>query len=48
MKSQAVLIKISRGLFAYQMYLVVRPLPTMQTLLAATRQHSEAKAGQVS
>jgi glycosyltransferase involved in cell wall biosynthesis len=45
MKTQAVLIKISRGLFAYQMYLVIRPRPTMQTLLASTQQHSEAKAG---
>ena len=47
MQTQAVLIKISRGLFAYQMYLVVRPLPTMQTLLTATQQHSEAKAGRI-
>jgi hypothetical protein len=47
MQTQAVLIKISRGLFAYQMYLVVRPLPTMPTLLAATQQHSEAKAGRI-
>ena len=47
MKTQAVLIKISRGLFAYQMYLVIRPRPTMETLLTATEQHSEAKAGQI-
>jgi len=26
---------------------VVRPRPTMQTLLAATEHHSEAKAGQI-
>ncbi|MBI5382527.1 MAG: glycosyltransferase [Opitutae bacterium] len=47
MKVQALLIKLRRGLFAYQMYMVIRPLPTMQTLLTATQQHSEQKAGQV-
>ena len=46
MRLQAGLIRISRGLFAYQMYFVVRPLPTLPTLLAATHAHSQEKARQ--
>ncbi len=44
MKAQGGLIWISRGLFAYQMLLVVRPLPTLPTLLANTHRHSEKKS----
>ena len=44
MGTQRFLIKISRGLFAYQMFMVVKPLPTLDTLLADTHRHSAAKA----
>jgi hypothetical protein len=33
MSLQNVLIRISRGLFAYQMVFIVRPMPTLETLL---------------
>lgn len=36
--------KISRGLFAYQMLFVIRPLPTLDTLFAATHRHSAEKS----
>lgn len=42
MRLQCLLIRIWRGFFAYQIYLVVRPLPTLETLLASARRHSEA------
>ena len=41
------LIRVSRGLFAYQMLVVVRPLPTLETLLARTHRHSDAKASEL-
>lgn len=41
---QKALIKVSRGLFAYQMLMVVRPLPTVETLLASAHRHSASKA----
>ncbi|MDD3179150.1 MAG: bifunctional glycosyltransferase/class I SAM-dependent methyltransferase [Opitutaceae bacterium] len=44
MKVQSVLIKLCRGLFAYQMFMVVKPLPTLETLLDTTHRHSEAKS----
>jgi glycosyltransferase involved in cell wall biosynthesis len=44
MRMQRLGMKVSRGLFAYQMFLVVRPLPTLETLLADTHRHSAAKA----
>ncbi len=44
MKTQGGLIRVSRGLFAYQMLMVVRPLPTLTTLLANTRRHSDKKS----
>jgi hypothetical protein len=40
---QAVLIKLSRGLFAYQMFMVVRPLPTIEKLMDDAHRHSAAK-----
>ena len=40
---QAFLIKISRGLFAYQMFMVVRPLPTIEKLMNDAQRHSAAK-----
>ncbi|MSU22437.1 MAG: glycosyltransferase [Opitutus sp.] len=44
MRIQGLLIKVSRGLFAYQMLMVVRPLPTLETLAAQTRRHSDDKS----
>jgi glycosyltransferase involved in cell wall biosynthesis len=44
MGTQSLLIKISRRLFSYQMLMVVRPLPTLDSLLAETRRHSAVKA----
>jgi hypothetical protein len=44
MRVQVLLMKISRGLFAYQMLMVVRPLPTLETLSAQTRRHSNEKS----
>lgn len=44
MGAQNFLIKISRGLFSYQMLMVVRPLPTVETLLAAAHRHSGEKS----
>ncbi|HEX4653486.1 MAG TPA: bifunctional glycosyltransferase/class I SAM-dependent methyltransferase [Candidatus Udaeobacter sp.] len=44
MKMQLFLIKISRGLFAYQIFMVARPLPTLQTLLTQAHRHTEKKA----
>jgi hypothetical protein len=41
---QAFLIKISRGLFAYQMFMVVRPLPTIEKLMGDAHRHSAAKS----
>lgn len=44
MKMQLFLIKISRGLFAYQIFMVARPLPTLETLLTEAHGHTEKKA----
>lgn len=41
---QGFLIKISRGLFAYQMFMVVRPLPTIEKLMADAHRHSAEKS----
>ena len=47
LRIQVLLIKISRGLFSYQMLMVVRPLPTLATLSLQTRRHSGAKSATV-
>ena len=44
MRLQSLAMKLSRGLFAYQMLMVVRPLPTVDTLLADTHRHSAEKS----
>ena len=44
MGTQSFLIKLSRGLFAYQMFMVVRPLPTIEKLMADAHRHSAAKS----
>ncbi len=44
MQLQSIAMKVSRGLFAYQMLMVVRPLPTVDTLLADTHRHSARKS----
>ena len=44
LRMQVLLIKISRGLFSYQMLMIVRPLPTLATLSAQTRRHSGEKS----
>ncbi len=44
MRAQGLAMKISRGLFAYQMLMIVRPLPTVDTLLADTHRHSAQKS----
>lgn len=44
LKIQLFLIKISRGLFAYQIFMVARPLPTLETLLTEAHGHTEKKA----
>ncbi|MFZ9838606.1 MAG: glycosyltransferase [Opitutaceae bacterium] len=42
---QQALIRLAPGWFAYQLVAEVRPLPTLSTLLEATRRHSAARAG---
>ena len=44
MRMQAMLIRISRGLFAYQMFMVVRPLPTVHTLMQHAQHHTAERA----
>ncbi|MEY2879266.1 MAG: hypothetical protein RLZZ15_1646 [Verrucomicrobiota bacterium] len=44
MAVQSLLIKISRGLFSYQMLMVVRPLPTLEKLMTDAERHSAAKS----
>ena len=44
MRLQGFLIKISRGLFSYQMFMVVRPLPTIEKLMADAQRHSAEKS----
>ena len=41
---QQALIRLAPGWFAYQLLAEVRPLPTLSTLLEATRRHSTARA----
>ena len=41
---QSALIRVSRGLFAYQMLMVVRPLPTLARLMSDAERHSARKA----
>jgi glycosyltransferase involved in cell wall biosynthesis len=43
MRAQSVLLKISRGLFAFQIYMIAKPLPTLPTLLAAAHHHTDAR-----
>jgi len=44
MSMQLFLMKISHGLFAYQVFIVARPLPTLETLMAETHRHTEKMA----
>ena len=44
---QAALIRVSRGLFAYQMLMVVRPLPTLSRLMNEAQKHSARKAAEL-
>jgi SAM-dependent methyltransferase len=44
MRIQAFLMKISQGLFAYQIFVVARPLPTLQTLLAQAERHASERS----
>ena len=44
---QAALIRVSRGLFAYQMLMVVRPLPTLSRLMNEAEKHSARKAAEL-
>jgi hypothetical protein len=44
MKLQMFLMRFSHGLFAYQIFIVARPLPTLETLLAETHRHTEKMA----
>jgi glycosyltransferase involved in cell wall biosynthesis/2-polyprenyl-3-methyl-5-hydroxy-6-metoxy-1,4-benzoquinol methylase len=44
MKIQLFLIRISRGLFAYQIFAVARALPTPEILLADAHRHADIKA----
>ena len=44
LKAHTVLIRISPGLFAYQMFMVVRPLPTLSTLMNAAQHHSARRS----
>jgi hypothetical protein len=41
-------MKISHGLFAYQIFMVARPLPTMETLLAEAHRYTEERASSLS
>ena len=44
---QTALIRVSRGLFAYQMLMVVRPLPTLSRLMSEAERHSARKAAEL-
>ena len=44
---QGLLIKLSRGLFSYQIFMVVRPLPTIEKLMTDAHRHSAAKSAAV-
>ena len=39
------LIKLSRGLFSYQMFFVVEPLPSLEYLLRSAQEHSMGRTG---
>jgi glycosyltransferase involved in cell wall biosynthesis len=41
---QAAMMRVSRGLFAYQMIVVAKPLPTLETLLNQAERHSLEKS----
>ena len=41
------LIRISRGLFSYQIYFRIRPRPTVDWLLRHAKEHSEKRAGAI-
>jgi glycosyltransferase involved in cell wall biosynthesis len=47
MQTQSALMHVSRGLFAYQMLMIVRPLPTLPTLMKNARHHSEKKSSAI-
>ena len=47
MGAQTLLIRVSRGLFAYQMFVVARPRPTLPTLMHDARRHSTARSSVV-
>jgi len=47
MALQGALIRVSRGLFAYQMLMVVRPLPTLGKLMADAQRHSAKKSAEL-
>ncbi len=42
------LISVSRGFFSYQIFMIVKPLPTVETLLGDTRQHTVLRRTMVS
>src|SRR5262249_20801562 len=44
MRLNSILIGVSGTLFAYQIYMSVRPLPKLETLLRASRSHSHVRA----
>jgi glycosyltransferase involved in cell wall biosynthesis len=47
MRIQRIMIGVSRGLFSYQIFLVARPLPTVQTLLRRAERHASEKSSAV-
>jgi hypothetical protein len=47
MRLQSLLIRVSLGLFAYQIFAVVRPLPTLPTLMRDARRHSAQRSSAV-
>jgi 2-polyprenyl-3-methyl-5-hydroxy-6-metoxy-1,4-benzoquinol methylase len=42
------LISISRGLFSYQIFLRIKPRPSLEWLLRSTREHSEKRVLEIS
>ena len=44
MRVQSLLIRVSRGLFAYQIFVVARPLPTLPTLMRDAQRHSAERS----
>jgi len=47
MWTQGILIRLSKGLFSYQIYLIARPKPTLPTLLAAAHKRQSPAACEV-